>query len=129
MCGRLRFGARSTTRSTRVSVPLTSVSRVTRVTAAPLAFRLAADRGAGLFAFAGRPIGTRRATANALRPAVLPPVVPLEDDFLDFAIWTVNYPFLTTPSIRRTSTTRSSGRHGLVTNESHPAFFAPSDAP
>ena len=27
-------------------------------------------------------------------------------------------------SIRRTSTTRSSGRHGFVTNESQPAFFA-----
>jgi len=44
MSGRLGFGARSTRRSTRVSVPRTSVSRVTRVIAVPLPLRGEAAR-------------------------------------------------------------------------------------
>ena len=40
-----------------------------------------------------------------------------------------NYTLFTMLSMRRTSTTRSSGKHGLVTKESQPAFLAPSDDP
>ena len=62
----------------------------------------------------------RRADEEAARAAGR-----FTDFFFAFAI----YACLTAFSIRRTSTTRSSGRHGLVTKESQPAFFAPSEAP